>query len=377
MKLLKTVIASAIALTSFTSHAGMLDQFFDPQDGQLDASQWIFNNSHGFLPIPIIITEPAVGVGAGAALLFFHETEEQKNMRLTDPEAAKNIPLSATGVIGAATSNGTYLTGAFHSGNWMNDRVRYFGGLFGASINLDYYAGDLEEPNKLNMKGLVFTQDIDVRIADSNFFVGGSYTFLNSDSNLDIKGLIPEVDQLALESSDADIGIKLTYDNRNNQITPNSGTKAGLEYNVHNNKLGGDFDYQITHAYINNYNKVFDKWGIALRADSKSIDGDAPFYARPSLDMRGMPAMRYQGDDTVLAEAEISYDINQRWTLLGFAGAGKAIDKGQSFEEAETLNMQGAGFRYLIARQLGMKTGIDIAKGPEEWTMYIQFGTAW
>jgi hypothetical protein len=58
-----------------TSHSvsafSFLEQFTDPQDGKFDASNWLINKK-GFLPVPIIITEPAIGYGGGAALLFFH-----------------------------------------------------------------------------------------------------------------------------------------------------------------------------------------------------------------------------------------------------------------------------------------------------------------
>jgi hypothetical protein len=38
---------------------------------------------------------------------------------------------------------------------------------------------------------------------------------------------------------------------------------------------------------------------------------------------------------------------------------------------------KGVGFRYLIARQLGLWVGIDFAMGPEEDAWYIQVGSAW
>ena len=36
-------------------------------------------------------------------------------------------------------------------------------------------------------------------------------------------------------------------------------------------------------------------------------------------------------------------------------------------EAGDTAWNAGAGFRYLIARSLGLKMGIDIARGPEDW----------
>ena len=48
-------------------------RFTDADDGKLDLSEWLLDHK-GFLPVPIIITEPAVGYGAGVALAFFRES---------------------------------------------------------------------------------------------------------------------------------------------------------------------------------------------------------------------------------------------------------------------------------------------------------------
>ena len=47
------------------------DTLIDPEDGMLDASDYLAS-AHGFLPVPIVITEPAVGFGLGAAVAYFH-----------------------------------------------------------------------------------------------------------------------------------------------------------------------------------------------------------------------------------------------------------------------------------------------------------------
>jgi hypothetical protein len=51
--------------------ASLAETFIDPEDGYLDAGAWLASRT-GFLPVPIIITEPAVGYGAGLAVAFFH-----------------------------------------------------------------------------------------------------------------------------------------------------------------------------------------------------------------------------------------------------------------------------------------------------------------
>jgi hypothetical protein len=37
----------------------------------------------------------------------------------------------------------------------------------------------------------------------------------------------------------------------------------------------------------------------------------------------------------------------------------------------------GGGFRYLIARRLGLRVGLDVAVGPEDTVLYMGVGSAW
>mgnify|MGYP001824310968 FL=1 len=92
--------------------------------------------------------------------------------------------------------------------------------------------------------------------------------------------------------------------------------------------------------------------------------------------MRGVKAMRYQGEKTLVGEIELDWTFSPRWTLVGFVGAGKAFaDKSEN--DSDLIISRGIGIRYLIASKLGLQMGIDIARGPEETAFYIQTGTAW
>ncbi|WP_241148771.1 hypothetical protein [Photobacterium sanguinicancri] len=189
------LLATCVLLGSSTTVFAGFEDFIDPLDGRLDASQWILNNAHGFMPVPLLVTDPSVGVGGGAAVLFFHETDEQKAKRQADIESVSDIPPSVTGVVGLATSNGSKLGGVFHSGNWMNDRVRYLGGLFGAKFNLKYYPEAQSQAYDYDIGGLYFFQNIDARIQDTNFFLGADYTLMRSDVSFatpkELVGVLP------------------------------------------------------------------------------------------------------------------------------------------------------------------------------------------
>ena len=47
------------------------------------------------------------------------------------------------------------------------------------------------------------------------------------------------------------------------------------------------------------------------------------------------------------------------------------------FSDGEVAWNAGAGFRYLLARLFGIRAGIDVARGPEDWALYIVVGSAW
>ena len=79
-----------------------------------------------------------------------------------------------------------------------------------------------------------------------------------------------------------------------------------------------------------------------------------------------------------VVETELTWKVTPRWSVLGFVGAGWAADSASDLnDESDTIISKGVGLRYLIARKLGLWSGIDIASGPEDTVFYIQTGSAW
>jgi hypothetical protein len=73
----------------------------------------------------------------------------------------------------------------------------------------------------------------------------------------------------------------------------------------------------------------------------------------------------------------IYWDVTYRWSLIGFLGSGWAADSVSDFDKTGAKVAGGAGIRYLIARRIGMRVGIDIARGPEQWAFYVTVGSDW
>ncbi|QLY26067.1 BamA/TamA family outer membrane protein [Bdellovibrio sp. KM01] len=354
--------------------------FFDPGDHYLDASEWLLKH-RGFLPVPIIITEPAVGTGGGVALLFMSDSEGAREARASETHK-RFIPPTVTGVLAAGTDNGTRVGGAFYVTNWNHDRWRYLGFVMAASANLDFYGlGGFNNADDIhiqyNLKGGGIYNDLRARIDDSNFFVGGRYIY--TDISVDFKtGALPPVLQgEGIENRNGGISLLVSYDSRNNTMSPQQGLLAEYRYYIFSENLGGDLDYHVQALDLQGFIRASDQWGFAGRWISRWIDGDAPFYAKPFINLRGIPKLRYQGDVASSMEGEIRYNPHPRWELSVFGGAGRATDSVSNMESADTASAYGAGFRYMMARLLGFQMGADIARGPEETVFYIQAGGAW
>ena len=83
------------------------------------------------------------------------------------------------------------------------------------------------------------------------------------------------------------------------------------------------------------------------------------------------------GNHAVTVEIEPRWKLDERWSVVGFAGAGRAARDLSQLKNGESIYNYGFGFRYLLARSLGLAAGIDLARGPEDTVLSLTFGSAW
>ena len=141
--------------------------------------------------------------------------------------------------------------------------------------------------------------------------------------------------------------------------------------------LGVRDEHQITTLEGSKFWPVRDNLVVGWHVAAELGSGDIPFYALPDIDLRGIASMRYQDTHALMTEAEIRWDLDARWSLVGFGGVGAVAESLDEFDDSKARWSGGAGFRYLLARELGLRAGLDIALGPEEWVIYVQVGQAW
>src|SRR6185295_4491095 len=103
-------------------------RFRDPGDGQFDVSSFL-ETPRGFLPVPVVITEPAVGYGGGAVGMFLRPREKAGEQGWAMPN------ISVISAIG--TENGTRAAFAGDASRWRDGRFKTLAGTGGGHINLD------------------------------------------------------------------------------------------------------------------------------------------------------------------------------------------------------------------------------------------------
>jgi hypothetical protein len=356
---------------------GFFGRLKDPYDGRLDVTAGSAGGASGFVPLAVPQHDPTLGAGLVAGMVYFHPS------KLTEEQAKAvpgNDPPTMTGGGAGYTDNESWAIAGFHSAVWNGGRTRYLGVLGRASVNLEYYGTDADadlsaKPLRFNIEGTLLVQQMLFRLGNSRAFAGLRYQILSGNVAFDI---VPDHPLALGVANDAGLSGVLDYDTRDNTFTPNEGTKFGLMLAHFDKSLGGDFTYsKLSAKYLRYWQLREQRLTFGLRLDYDFAGDEAPFYSLPWVSLRGIPLMRYLGNHVITAEVEPRWKIDERWSVVGFGGVGRAASKLDKLHDAEPAYNYGGGFRYLLSRKLGLAGGVDIARGPEDTVIYLTFGSAW
>ena len=375
LPILPACAQSADVTTQATSVAktGTSSKLRSSEDGWIDVSGFI-DQSYGFLPLVFPITEPAVGYGAAVGLAFINKPKVEGQAGFGRP----NITL----VGGMATENGTRGGMVGDLRHWMDDRVQTIVGIFRASVNLNFYGiGEdnllKDHPLSYNLAPTGGMARAKVRIGDTRAWVGLGYTMANTEVKFDAPEALPDQPGFERSSRIGGLSPSFSYDSRDTIFTPGRGTFIEAEAGVFRHALGSDTNFQRASIIAIQYLSLSPKVVLGLRGDASVSSGDAPFYVRPFISLRGAPAMRYQGEQMAQAEAELRWQFWKRFSLVGFAGTGAAWNESGQVGKKRSIVTGGLGFRYELARKYGLHAGVDFAVGPDGHAFYVQFGSAW
>lgn len=362
----------------FSQTPGMKEVFRDTMDGAIDLSRFLID-LNGFIPVPIMITEPALGgIGGGIAAIFL----KKRPPRIDTIRGKVRIIRTQPDITGAAalyTANQTWAALAFRRGSWMKIRSKYLvaGGV--ANVNLTFYrnlVADKETGFNFNLYTTPIIGSLSREVNGTYWSAGIRYVFLKTE----LTNTTPDAIFVRKKEISSYISMPqliIDFDNRDNMFTPDRGFRMHLSAGWADEKVGSDYNYSKINTYGYLYLPLAPKLTGGLRYELQQVFGDVPFYLLPYIDLRGIPVMRYQANAFTVVEGEVRWDVAKRWSLVGFGGSGKAFDAWSTFSSGEWRTSGGAGFRYLLARLFKLRVGVDVARGPERWAYYLVLGSAW
>jgi hypothetical protein len=210
----------------------------------------------------------------------------------------------------------------------------------------------------------------------SPWSVGMRYVFANVDPKLRDEPAFPGLaDRIRVKVS-APTAI-VEYDSRDNVFTPTRGIYAETSYLASREALGASDNFEC-------FEQVFIAWQalphdvtLGTRANHAWSSDGTPFFLRPYVLLRGVPAVRYEGDQMASVELEARWQFYGRWSIVVFGGAGTTRTTREAFSVTQSVGSGGIGFRYELARKFGLHAGIDVAHSPGTTAVYFQVGSAW
>lgn len=364
---------AASSPTSPTATRKGWDRFIDPQDGDLDLSYFL-ENPRGFLPVPLVVTEPAVGYGGGAAGLFLRPRKEAGEEGWSRPDIS--------GLGGLATQNGTWAAFAGDASRWLDGRLRTLAGAGVGQANLDFYGlgferADFEREVGYSLAFGAVVAQANWQLAPASPWAAGlRYVYASVTPKLRDEPLFPGLaDRITVRVS-APTAI-VEFDTRDNVFTPTRGVYAEGSLLASREALGASDNFERFQQVLMGWVPLTRSLTLGLRGDYAWSSDGTPFFLRPFVEMRGVPALRYQGDQMGSLQAELRWQFSDRWSAVAFGGTGRTRTEREAFVATQDVASGGVGFRYELARKFGLHAGMDVAASPGTAAVYFQVGSAW
>lgn len=358
---------------SFTDTTVVLPPAARGDDDWFDLSSFM-DQPYGFLPLVEPITEPAVGYGLWFGPMFISKPHGVQKAGWAMPN------ISYVG--GMWTESNTWGTMAMDLRNWMDQRLQTAVAVLYASIKLDFHGigSDAilkDNPIHYTLRPLLGAVRVKYRLGMSNFWVGLGYVYATTKIEMDIPDQFPRLQDIRRDSDIGGLVPVATYDSRDNVFTPTFGTVAEVSGMFCAKFLGGDAVFQKASAVIMQYVPLDPTLTLGVRGDGFFTFGDVPFYAYPYITLRGAAAMRYQGEEVAQGEMEMRWQFWKRLSLIGFVGYGVAWNDFEFLQNPVKVWTGGTGLRYELARRYGLHFGVDVAWSPDDFAIYLAFGSAW
>lgn len=330
-------------------------------DGSGDLGDKNFN----FVPIPYINYSRSLGFAIGALPMAMYKLNPKDTIS----------PASISGVLGMYTTNDTWFAMFFqrfylNEDNW---RISAAGGL--GSINFQFYL-DLPGAGYIdyNTQADFLFAEVQRRVV-GKLYIGVNYMYTSFDTSFGADTTV-SFGETKLHG----LGLKLSYDKRDNIYYPRSGSISELDWTKYPGFLDNEFESNKIELDYNQYISTRkDKDVVATRVYGGFGIGDLSFeqqFVVGRQDIRGYTQGKYRGDYLLAAQGEYRWNFHEKMSAVGFIGLATVFGSINENDDGTILPGIGTGFRYNIFPKYHMNAGIDVAAGKDDWGFYFRVGEA-
>jgi len=318
--------------------------------------------------VPIPVVNPTIGNGLQLAALYLHPKSVVE----------ESAPGGTSGVVTMATDSGARMLGAFHDSSFANDRFRLTAFAGAGQFNLKFYGTSensplVDNPLAYQMDGTIGQVRGAVRIGGTeNWYAGLTYQFLQTTLTFKTSEPSPEQPDVPRDFRNAGLGPQLTYDSRDSNYYPRSGQYARVSWLNFGSRWGGDFEFDKIDAFYNHYLPLDPSSLVAFRVRLQDSSDGTPFFALPTLDMRGFSVDRYRANDTLSITAEWRHKFTDRWGMVAYAEAGRFAPSVRELADGRTIKTFGGGVRWRVTAERDMNVGLDYAVSSDDRAVFIQ-----
>jgi hypothetical protein len=169
----------------------------------------------------------------------------------------------------------------------------------------------------------------------------------------------------------------IEFDTRDNVFTPTRGMFAESSWLASRRDLGATENFERFQQVLIGWYPLRRDVTLGARGIYAWASDGTPFFLRPFVQLRGVPAVRFQGDQAASVELEARWQFFGRWSVVGFGGGGTTRTARDGFVATQNVASGGGGFRYELARKFGMNVGVDVAHSRETTAVYFVIGNSW
>jgi outer membrane protein assembly factor BamA len=351
------------------TQASIDDEFSEMSERAHITSSMNQKKQGAWLPVPIPVSNPTIGTGLQAVLLYLHP----KNS--TDPTA----PNATSGMAAIYTDTDSWFFGGFHDDNWKNDLYRFKALAGTGKFNLDYFGiGDdsalKDNPIPYSIStDMLFSQLLRRFPGSQDWYFGARYAYIRSNVIFDTEEN-PELPAISDDAITSSLGLIINYDSRDNNYYPAEGGNFEFAWSINDETIGSDFNFRKLSTSYDHYFSVTNKSVIALRAYLSDANGNVPFYLLPTLRLRGFPAGRYKDNSLLSGHTEWRHKPVPRWGYVLFFEAGNVADNLDNIFDTETITAYGGGIRWQVTEDKLLNLGLDVGFSKDDYAIYVNIG---